>query len=162
MSAYRLGVVLVKGLNTPDRRGSALAAAASSCAAASRAAGPRFFLSSCIILKPPALPMPLIGGGRMVMTNAPSILASRLLIDARITSAVSPWASRSSNDLNTEKMAPSLEPSVSVAPSRPANAAGEAAPRGAGKGSLQPRCTAAGLPHEGPGGTVRSVEGGRR
>ncbi len=118
-------MVLVKGVNTPARRESALAAAASSCAAASSATGPRFFLSSSIILKPPALPMPLIGGGRMVIMNASLIPASRLLIDAKITSAVSPCAARSSKDLNTEKIAPSLEAFVSVAPSRPAKAAVE-------------------------------------
>jgi hypothetical protein len=59
----------------------------------------------------------LIGGGRMVLTNALSIGARRLLIDARITSAVRPSVSRSSNGLNSKKMAPSLEAFVSVVPS---------------------------------------------
>src|SRR5260370_42237635 len=95
-----MGVALVKGVNTPDRRGSALAAAASSCAAASRAAGPRVFLSCSIILEPPAWPLPLTGGVRVVGTHPPSIVERRVSTDARTPSAVSPGGAPSSDGLD--------------------------------------------------------------
>ncbi len=152
-----LGVRVLNGVNTPTRPGIWFAAAAMSCVAASSARGPSPSRSCSIILNPPAVPMPLTGGGGMVMMNASWMPDRRWRISFRIVATDRPCRSRSSNDVNGEKIAPEFDALVKVAPSKPENATACDTPGVLSMMSIARRTTASVRASEAPGGSWITV-----
>ena len=93
----------------------------------------------------------------MVMMKASWIADSLLLSSAWIFPAVSPFASRSANGLNAEKMAPAFEALVNVAPSKPANGTACATPSVPMMIFAASRTTASVRASEAPGGSWITV-----
>ena len=151
------GVPVENGVNSCAMPGTLLASPMISCAAADKARGPRFFWSSSIILKPPAVPSPGTGGGGMAMMKASSMPDSFRRMSARITGMVSPLATRSSNGARPAKIAPALEALVKVAPSKPAKATSCSTPGTVLRISLAWRITLSVRSSEAPGGSCTTV-----